>query len=223
MGAQPSIFVSYAHADTKWLNELTPQLHGLKLHAKIDVYDDRRLLGGDDWDAEVKAALDRADIVLLLVTANFIGSEYIHRVELPKALGRRKADGAIVVPVLLNPVLAGCFRSTTSITCQRTARAHSSRLLNGEERRRRGPDKSPSTCSRMSSAAASAPSGKPRLPRGRVSTSPSTASGRTRSGRRSICRRWRRGCGRCRYRDPPLRCFRAAERAAQPPLGYPAA
>jgi hypothetical protein len=58
------------------------------------------LLGGDAWDGKVKAALDRADIILLLVTANFIGSEYIHRVELPTALKRREEDGAVVVPVL---------------------------------------------------------------------------------------------------------------------------
>src|SRR5690349_13295477 len=103
MGAQPSIFVSYSHADTKWLTELTPHLRGLKLHAKIDLFNDTQLLGGDDWDAEVKKALDRADIVLLLVMANFIGSDYIHRVELPTALRRRAADGAVVVPVLLEP------------------------------------------------------------------------------------------------------------------------
>ena len=76
---------------------------GLGLYANVERFDDRRLLGGDDWDAEVKAALDCADIVLLLVTANFIGSEYIHRVELPTALRRRASDGAIVVPVLLEP------------------------------------------------------------------------------------------------------------------------
>jgi internalin A len=101
MADQPSIFVSYAHADTRWLNELDPHLNGLSLHAKVERFDDRQLFGGDDWNAEVKAALDRADIILLLVTANFIGSEYIHRVELPAALKRRQEDGSVVVPVLV--------------------------------------------------------------------------------------------------------------------------
>jgi parallel beta-helix repeat protein len=98
---QPSIFVSYSHADTKWLNELDPHLNGLALQAKVERFDDRQLLGGDDWSLEVKAALDRAHIILLLVTANFIGSNYIHRVELPTALRRRQENGSIVVPVLL--------------------------------------------------------------------------------------------------------------------------
>jgi parallel beta-helix repeat protein len=101
MADQPSIFVSYSHADTRWLNELDPHLKGLSLHARVERFDDRQLFGGDDWNAEVKAALDRADIILLLVTANFIGSEYIQRVELPTALKRRQENGSVVVPVLV--------------------------------------------------------------------------------------------------------------------------
>ncbi|HYD69439.1 HEAT repeat domain-containing protein [Azospirillum sp.] len=102
MGEQVSIFVSYAHADAKWLKQLDPHLNGLRLHAQVECFDDRQLLGGDAWDAVIKEALDRADIVLLLVTANFIGSKYIHKVELPAALKRREQDGCVVVPVLLD-------------------------------------------------------------------------------------------------------------------------
>ena len=100
MPTELSIFVSYAHADTKWLKEFDPQLKGLEHYAKVERFDDRKLLGGDPWNAEVKASLERANIILLLVTANFIGSEYIHRVELPAALKRRQDNGSIVIPVL---------------------------------------------------------------------------------------------------------------------------
>jgi len=100
MNDRPRIFVSYSHADTKWLKAFDPHLRGLELHAKVERFDDRRLLGGDDWDAEVKAALDRADIILLLVTANFTGSAYIHRIELPTALKLRNENGSVVIPVL---------------------------------------------------------------------------------------------------------------------------
>jgi hypothetical protein len=101
MDEQPSIFVSYAHDDTDWLNELDPHLRGLEIHAKVERFDDRQLLGGDVWDAKVKGALDRANIVLLLVSAHFIGSRYIHRVELPIALKKREAEGCVVIPILL--------------------------------------------------------------------------------------------------------------------------
>jgi hypothetical protein len=100
MNEQPHIFVSYSHADAKWLKAFDPHLKGVEHHAKVERFDDRRLLGGDDWDAEVKAALDRADIILLLVTANFTGSAYIHRIELPTALKLRKENGSVVIPVL---------------------------------------------------------------------------------------------------------------------------
>ena len=100
MNEQPHLFVSYSHADTKWLKAFDPHLRGFELHATVERFDDRKLLGGDDWDAEVKAALDRAAVILLLVTANFTGSKYIHRVELPTALKLRRESGSIVVPVL---------------------------------------------------------------------------------------------------------------------------
>jgi F-box protein 11 len=100
MGKKPSIFVSYSHRDTKWLKELDPYLEGLKLHASIERFDDRQLVGGEDWGARIQAALGRAKIVLLLVTANFIGSDYITKVELPAALKSRIDQGCIVMPIL---------------------------------------------------------------------------------------------------------------------------
>lgn len=100
MGWQPNIFVSYANVDTKWLKLLDPHLKGLERHARVARFDDRQLLGGGGWDAEIKAALERADIVILLVTANFIASEYIHRVELPAMLRRLQTDGCVIMPVL---------------------------------------------------------------------------------------------------------------------------
>jgi TIR domain/HEAT repeats/NACHT domain len=111
MGDRPSIFVSYSHADTKWLKELDRHLRGLERHANVGRFDDRQLLGGDEWNAEVKAALDGADIILLLITANFIASEYIHRVELPAALRKRMNEGCVVIPVLLET----CYRKLLQI------------------------------------------------------------------------------------------------------------
>jgi len=102
---------SYAHKNTKWLKELDRHLKGLELYAKVERFDDRKLVGGDAWDAEVKASLERADIILRLVTANFIGSDYIHRVELPAALKRRQDNGSILIPVLVQD----CYRRLLAI------------------------------------------------------------------------------------------------------------
>jgi hypothetical protein len=99
---KPKIFVSYAHDDTKWLRLLDPHLAGLRHHAHVEAFDDRKALGGDDWDARIKAELAQADIFLALVTANFVGSEYINETELPIARQRRCEGKCLIVPVLFD-------------------------------------------------------------------------------------------------------------------------
>jgi hypothetical protein len=111
VSGQPRVFVSYARADAAWLKEFEPHLKGLVRHAGIESFDDTQLLGGDSWDERIKAELDQADLVLLLVTANFTASDYIHRVELPAAIARRKNDGCIVIPVLID----ACYRKPLGI------------------------------------------------------------------------------------------------------------
>jgi hypothetical protein len=99
---KPPIFVSYAHDDTKWLKLLDPHLAGLKRHAEVEAFDDRKALGGDNWDARIKAELARADVFIALVTASFVGSEYINETELPIARQRRGEGNCLIVPVLFD-------------------------------------------------------------------------------------------------------------------------
>ena len=99
---QPKIFVSYAHDDTKWLKLLDPHLAGLKRYAQVEAFDDRKALGGDDWDARIQAELAQADIFLALVTASFLGSAYINEFELPIARQRRGEGKCLIVPVLFD-------------------------------------------------------------------------------------------------------------------------
>jgi len=100
---KPKIFVSYAHDDTKWLKLLDPHLAGLKHLAQVeDKFDDRKVLGGDHWDARIKAELEQADIFLALVTANFVGSEYIRATELPAARKRESERECVIFPVLFD-------------------------------------------------------------------------------------------------------------------------
>src|SRR5712692_7570656 len=98
-GDPPHVFVSYSHADTKWLKVIDPHLAGLRNYAKVEVFDDRSSRGGDPWDANIRTALGKADIVVLLVTANFTGSKYIHEVELPIARRRRETDDCVIFPI----------------------------------------------------------------------------------------------------------------------------
>jgi F-box protein 11 len=100
MSEKPNVFVSYSHLDTSWLEQFDAPLKALVNHVNFERFDDRQLLGGSSWDVEIKAALERATIALLLVTANFMASEYIKNVEIQAALRNRKEKGCIVIPVL---------------------------------------------------------------------------------------------------------------------------
>jgi len=76
---------------------LTP----LKKSGKIATWNDRQIISGEKWDDKIKRKLYEADIVLCLVSIDFLASEYIMNVEVPLMLKNEKARKTIVVPVIL--------------------------------------------------------------------------------------------------------------------------
>lgn len=80
----PSVFVSYSHKDTAVFVRLQVHLEGL-VHsdADIDIWTDERIAPSDDWRAEISAALDDADFLVLLVSADFLASKFVKDEELP--------------------------------------------------------------------------------------------------------------------------------------------
>ena len=79
------IFVSYSHKDVEWLNRLkvmlAPYLH--MGETELDLWDDRRLSAGEQWDVEIQQALSKAGVAVALVSADFLASGYIMNRELP--------------------------------------------------------------------------------------------------------------------------------------------
>ena len=67
----------------------------------IDVWDDRRIGGGEDWLREIKKAIARARVAILLVSEKFLTSDFITRKEIPAILRRRATDGLTVIPVVI--------------------------------------------------------------------------------------------------------------------------
>ena len=96
-------FISYAHVDAALLKDLTAHLSALKHEGLVDAWDDRQILAGDAWADEIDTRLNAADVILLLVTADFINSEYCYGKELTRALERNAdpKDRAIVIPIIL--------------------------------------------------------------------------------------------------------------------------
>ncbi len=97
-------FVSYARRDLRLADgflEILDEQSRPSRRFDFKLWRDGRVLAGEDWHAEIQAALREADLGLLLVSPAFLGSRYIRREELPRLLG---SGGKPVIPVLLKPV-----------------------------------------------------------------------------------------------------------------------
>jgi hypothetical protein len=98
------IFYSYAQEDESLLKELEKHLSALKRQGYINAWDKRNISAGREWLYEVNNNLNTADIVLLIVSADFLASEYHHGIEMQQALARHEANNARVIPIILRPV-----------------------------------------------------------------------------------------------------------------------
>jgi WD40 repeat protein len=100
----PTIFFSYSHKDRKLRNYLEKHLSALKQQAIISAWHDDCILPGQEWDEAVKSSLNSAQIILLLISADYLASDYINRIELAQAMERHERGAAVVIPVILRPV-----------------------------------------------------------------------------------------------------------------------
>ncbi|HNL06763.1 MAG TPA: TIR domain-containing protein [Chitinophagales bacterium] len=97
------IFISYSKFDLRYLNELRTHLSPMVKNNKIRPWDDTDLMAGDAWDKAIRTRLNQADIILLLLSSDFLATEYIWENELQPALERHKAGTVQLVPIILRP------------------------------------------------------------------------------------------------------------------------
>jgi internalin A len=98
------LFYSYSHKDERLRNDLETHLKLLQRQGLIETWHDRQIEAGDEWKRKIDDNLERADIILLLVSATFIASEYCFAIELTRALERHDKGEAIVIPIILRDV-----------------------------------------------------------------------------------------------------------------------
>lgn len=103
-GRGARLFYSYSHRDERLRDELDTHLKLLQREGLIKGWHDRQIVSGQEWEEEISANLETADIILLLVSANFIASDYSYGVEMQRAIERHAAGDAKVVPVILRDV-----------------------------------------------------------------------------------------------------------------------
>jgi hypothetical protein len=98
------VFYSYSHRDEDMRERLNTHLSPLKQEGVISAWYDRAIAAGSEWQSEIDTHLDTADLILLLVSADFIASDYCYGVEMSRALQRHEAGEARVIPIILKPV-----------------------------------------------------------------------------------------------------------------------
>ena len=97
------IFVSYSHKDKSYLDRLMVHLRPLQKQGLIDPWVDTRLQAGDKWKTEIETALKDARVAILLISADFLASDFIIENELPPLLQDAEKKGTVIIPVILKP------------------------------------------------------------------------------------------------------------------------
>lgn len=100
-----SAFVSYSHADAKLKTELLNHLAPLQRLGLIDHWHDSEIQPGSAWELAISKQLEASQLVLLLVSSDFIASDYCYENELASALRRHDEGTARVLPIILRPCL----------------------------------------------------------------------------------------------------------------------
>ena len=97
------VFCSYSHEDKDFQDNLAKHLAALRRVGVIELWTDNEIRAGDRWSDKISENLEKADIILLLVSANFISSDYCFTVELKRALELHESKQAIAIPIIIKP------------------------------------------------------------------------------------------------------------------------
>src|SRR5712691_978913 len=98
-----TIFFSYAHRDRALVDKLLRHLLPLRQQGLIE-WHDRDISAGTQWEREIDKHLNNAQIILLLVSPDFLNSDYCYGIEMQRAMERHERGEARVIPIILRPV-----------------------------------------------------------------------------------------------------------------------
>lgn len=98
-----NVFIAYSRENSDLRLRLDKHLSGLKRRKYINTWFDGLIEPGSEWEKEIDSELSRADIILLLISADFIASDYCFDVEMKKAISRHEKGDAVIIPIILHP------------------------------------------------------------------------------------------------------------------------
>lgn len=99
------IFISYSHVDKKYCHALHKHLGVFMRGKMISLWYDRCINAGAEWEGQIAKEINEADLILLLISADFVNSNYCWDIELAKALERHSNGDALVIPILVSPIV----------------------------------------------------------------------------------------------------------------------
>lgn len=98
------IFISYSHKDIDWLSKVQTHLKSLEYNNQdFDLWDDTKIIAGDEWKIEIENALQSSGIAILIISADFLASDFIKNEELPKLLKNAEKHGTRILPLIVRP------------------------------------------------------------------------------------------------------------------------
>jgi hypothetical protein len=97
------VFCCYAHADQEMMALLNKYLSPLQKLGQITIWSETNLNQGVDWEKELSQHLESADLILLLISPDFLASDYCYSIEMKRALERHEQGSAVALPILLRP------------------------------------------------------------------------------------------------------------------------
>lgn len=98
-----NLFISYSHKDEPLMAELFEFLQPLTISGKIATWNDRAIPVGEVWDDQIRQALEKAEMILLLISPSFLASSYINGVEISRSLQLRREKKTRIIPIMLRP------------------------------------------------------------------------------------------------------------------------
>ena len=99
------VFISYSHADVRWVERLRVHLKPLEREGIIDLWVDTKIQAGMRWKEEIQNAIDSSTVAIVLISADFLASDFISEHELPKLLFHAKKGGTTILPLIVAPCL----------------------------------------------------------------------------------------------------------------------
>lgn len=98
-----TVFISYSHADSDYLHRILVHLKPLERARLIDAWSDKKIAAGQKWQKEIENALQSARVAVLLISADFLASEFVAGNELPPLLAAAERKGTRIIPIILKP------------------------------------------------------------------------------------------------------------------------